>query len=336
MKYDKHIGKEEIINTGRKAESSADCPEIGSIHIGHNIRQFILSSDETKAYVVDSLNGLKIVDISDPSSPTLISYMKITGDSRAIALSKDETIVCIANGKKSAIIDVSVPSSPYYMSSIYFKGGQPYAVALSNNKKKAYIGTWDNFDVLKNNGLVIMNISKPTAPKLLGSVYVGGHVYKVVLSKDEKKAYVTNSSGLAIVDITRPTAPKLLGSVHTDELAYAIALSKDETKAYITVPRHGLKVVDISKPKSPKVIGSYDKHKAIIGVALSNDDTKAYVDIEDKCLATLDITNPTSPTLISSINTGKDISGFTLSKDELKVYINNDDMDLVVVDIKNF
>jgi hypothetical protein len=57
-----------------------------------------ISTDGTKAYIVDGYSGLQIADISDPTNSTIIGSIDTSGYAQDISISTDGTKAFIANG----------------------------------------------------------------------------------------------------------------------------------------------------------------------------------------------------------------------------------------------
>ncbi|MFO0795377.1 MAG: hypothetical protein U0586_15100, partial [Candidatus Brocadiaceae bacterium] len=69
--------------------------------------------------------------------------------------------------------------------------------------KTAYVADYGS-------GLQVIDVSKPSAPKLLGSSDTPGSAWGVAVVG--KTAYVADwDRGLQIIDVSTPSAPKLLG-----------------------------------------------------------------------------------------------------------------------------
>jgi hypothetical protein len=310
-------------------------------------RKVVLSNDGTIAYIADGMNGLQIIDISNPNSPTLLSTFNleyhITYD---IALSKDGTKAYIANdfaGLK--IIDISNPRRPtlYYT---YNTGGYVMRVILSKDETKAYI-------LEKNYGFEIIDISEIANYKitLLGTLHNtrGETQGAITLSNDGTKAYIANGrKGLQIIDISNPRNPTILGSLRntTYGVGQDITLSKDGTKAYIADKAEGLKIINILNPKNPTLIGSFKSvNFFVLGVTLSKDGTKAYLAVGESGCAVVDISKPFNPSLIGDpINTAsfddesEDLSwqianSIVMSEDGTKVYLTGKSTWLIIVDL---
>ena len=103
------------------------------------------------------LNGLVILDISDPAVPTLASRYYFHGHGQDIL--KSGTYVYIADGEAGVqIVDVSDPLNPVSAGS-YDTPGYAWAVRLSGSS--LYVADGDQ-------GLVILDVSDPGHPTLTG------------------------------------------------------------------------------------------------------------------------------------------------------------------------
>ena len=104
----------------------------------------------------------------------------------------------------------------------------------------AYVANWYN-------GLVIVDVSNPTAPMLVGSRDTGVACGGVALSGNY--AHVVDN-GFVIVDISDPTAPTLAGSYDTAGAAYAVAVSGNYS--YVADGRNGLVILHTDVPVTPQ------------------------------------------------------------------------------------
>jgi hypothetical protein len=96
-----------------------------------------LSSDETKAFVVDGRYGLVIIDISDPLNLSIINTLK-TSYTQSVTLSSDETKAFVADYYDGlVIIDISDPLNLSIINTI--KTSSAYGVTLSSDETKAFV-----------------------------------------------------------------------------------------------------------------------------------------------------------------------------------------------------
>jgi len=60
-------------------------------------RDVTLSADGSIAYLPDGNSGLQIIDVSDPTAPSIIGSIDTPGSARSVTLSADGTKAFVAN-----------------------------------------------------------------------------------------------------------------------------------------------------------------------------------------------------------------------------------------------
>jgi len=215
------------------------------IQAGHNLVDVVLSPERTMAYVIDvdgeDTRTLKIVDISDPSVPAVLSSTTLAYPLH-IALSPDGMTAYIADDYRGLeIMDIRNPSAPVLIGSI-----RPLDrinnVAVSLNGDIVY--------ALDGQYLRIVNCADPASPSVLRSIYVFGYAQQITLSENGAKVYVSSytngHTSIEIIDVSNPLTPSLLASVGMSNSVYDIAVSPDDETAYIANGTAGLSVVAVS------------------------------------------------------------------------------------------
>ncbi len=229
------------------------------------------------AYVADCEAGLRIIDISTPSSPFEVGYYDTPWYAWGVFVSGDYAYVA-DHGGGLRIIDISNPYSPQEI------GDTPVGandVFVSGNY--AYVADWAA-------GLRVIDISNPSSPYEVGSYYTPGYACGVFVSGNY--AYVADGdSGLRVIDISNPSSPQEVGSYDTPGCAWDVFVSGNY--AYVADEYAGLRVIDISNPSSPYEAGYYDTPDTVYGVFASGN--YAYVADEEAGLRIIDISNPSSP-----------------------------------------
>ena len=154
---------------------------------------------------------------------------------------------------------------------------------------------------IEGTGLRTIDISNPSAPAVVGEVYVLQAFGQPIdgLTVAGSLVYMTVGNwGLQIVDISNPESPSAIGGVDTPGTAFDVAV--DGTHAYIADGELGLQVVDVSNPASPVLVASFDTNDAR-GIVVADN----YAFIADRGilsrLLVIDISNPVSPTLAGSL-----------------------------------
>jgi len=245
------------------------------------------------AYVADYMNGLVIVDISNPVNPVTVGNhpSRIEGYTAAaaigVAVSGDYAYV--ANCYDDLyVIDVTDPTNPT-LAATYDTGDYAYAVTISG--EYAYISSlW--------NGMNIVDISDPTNPGFVGNYDTDDAVEDVAIS--DSYAYIADrSDGVIIIDISDPANPSFVDSCDTPSDANTIVVSGNH--AYVADEDNGLVVIDVSNPATPAIVGHYGTDGSSWGVTLS--ENYVYIGDGPNGVVVLNISDPTNPVFAGGYDT---------------------------------
>lgn len=298
---------------------------LGGLTTTYSSSRLTLSSDNTKAYLVNDYGGFQIVDITNSSSPNILgSYNNGNPRTRDVALSNNGSIAYVTDGIAGLqIIDISNPSSPTLLST--YESNDPCLIygtpVFEGNCEATGISVYGSTAYLAYSwgGLKIIDVTDSTSPSLIGTLGVAtnmGNINNVHISDDGTRAYLTGSGGTRdgvaianfnIVDISNPSIPVILGQYADGGFFNNLTLSSDEKTAFLVGANAGLQILDISNQMSPVLI---DKFYEIInntapqssGIALSNDDSLAYIAEGVNGLRIVDVSNiNVVPEPISSI-----------------------------------
>jgi len=241
------------------------------------------------AYVADDDAGLKIIDISDPTSPTVVGSCSTPNIARGVYVSgKYAYVTNYVAGLQ--VIDISDPSSPTITGTCDTQSARGVYVS----GEYAYIADGPE-------GLQVIDISDPTSPTIVGScdtgwaegVYVSG-----------KYAYVANGgAGLKVIDISDPGSPTVVGTCDT---IWANGVYVSGKYAYVADSNKGLRVIDISDPTSPTIVGIRDTPDYAYGVYVSG--KYAYVADWDAGLQVIDISGIDTPAISTGNISTSDIT----------------------------
>ncbi|TAK28763.1 MAG: hypothetical protein EPO21_22325 [Chloroflexota bacterium] len=169
-------------------------------------------------------------------------------------------------------------------------GGTVAAVAVNGNR--AYVGMGAR--------LVILDLTAPTAPAMLGQT---GLLPRPIegLTVSDRYAYVADGpAGLRVIDVSDPARPAEVGSYQTPGEALGVVVQGG--RAYVSASTAGLQVLDVSDPAHPIYAGSYDTQGYAWDVALSGN--YAFVTDGFEGLHVIDVSNASRPTLLSSLPVG--------------------------------
>jgi hypothetical protein len=201
------------------------------------------------------MNGLRIIDISDPANPSETGHLFTNG--QVLDLDVDGNLVYIADGFDGMrVIDVSDPSNPFETGS-FDSPGSANAIAVKGSF--AYLA--DGSD-----GLRIIDITNPSDPQEAGYLDTEGWAIGVSVSGDY--AFVADDyNGLRIIHIAEPSLPYEISfvSMQMAEDVYA-----DSNYAYVSGGIEGLKIINVSDPFTPVEAGNYITGGLAISSAVNN------------------------------------------------------------------
>jgi hypothetical protein len=179
--------------------------------------------------------GLAVVNLDDPLKPQLVASLPLK-DMRASALQFRYLFVTTANGLE--VVDVTSPQRPQLV------GGTPIADA-----RKVYVARTYAYVAAGKDGLVIVDVEKPTAPKEYQRFNAQGALndaQDVVVGSTNASlfAYVADGvNGLKVVQLTSPDSqpkfygfspepkPELIASRKTASAALALSKGLDRDRA---------------------------------------------------------------------------------------------------------
>jgi len=314
--------------------------------------------------------GLVIVDISDPSAPTLLSRLYTEGIPNGLQVAGNYAYIAGGGGPNTlgcylTVVDVSDPSAPEIVANL--EPG-PYSTAdLTVVGDYVYLAA-------NGSGLWIVGVSDPTDPQLIG-VYdwgdardvevVGSYAYVsfgsttymgVVDVQDPANpehvsllriydynrgiavagdyAYIANDdSGVAIVDISSVT-PTLVMNYDIDGKVWDVTV--DGNYLYVAVNTgiyDDLKIIDISNPLSPVEEGSFRSGGCAWGVKVNG--SYAFVATERQGLLVIDVSSPNSPAFEGTFNENP---GGKVSNVEIKgdlAYVSHSEVGLEIFDMSD-
>ncbi|USO00062.1 MAG: hypothetical protein H6810_05210 [Phycisphaeraceae bacterium] len=158
------------------------------------------------------------------------------------------------------VLDISSPASPALLNTVYTPG-QPKA--LWREGTRLYLA--DGGGAFQS-GLLVYDISVPTAPALLGRFNTSDYAIDVKVVGD--LAYVSDyEDGMDIIDVSDPANMSLVGSIDFTYYCYGLGVSNGV--AYIANWSNGLRVVDVSDPTHPTLIRTIDLSDIPLDVQIS-------------------------------------------------------------------
>ncbi len=232
--------------------------------------------------------GLRILDVSNPSSPISRGSLSLGGEVRGLFV--QDTIAYVAAGTAGLIVvnvaDVYSPDSIGH----YPTGYRTRSVVVVDTL--AYFA--DDFF----GGLQIVNVVDPTEPLFVGKFDTPSSCWGVAV--DDTLAYLADDwSGFHVVSVANPAAPYEIGTIDYD------VNGRDMFVIGTTVFAHdygdGVYAFDVANPSSPQMIGHYDTYGGAYGMFISG--TIAFVADSWAGAVFLDVSQPASIDSIGGIPT---------------------------------
>jgi hypothetical protein len=204
--------------------------------------------------VADGLDGLTIVDASDPGQPLIVARVENLGFVGCVALSGRIALAGADNVLYA--IDLTTPTSPVVLDQI----------AADRCTDIAVEGTYA-YVACNYTGLRIYNIDQPAALSMVSWLNSGGH--EIGLAVSLPYAYLAGEEyGLGVVDVSDPAAPRVVGRLDTQGIAAAVAVRGG--RAFV-VNSGGLAVVDVGDPTRPVLQGAVELRENPNALALIGD-----------------------------------------------------------------
>lgn len=297
------------------------------------------------AYLLDQF-GFRIIDISDPTQPSLVSSLEIPD----VEFSRGEIaivdkIAYVAGAEDLLVIDITDPQTPRLINSVPVPDG-------AINGYTTCIQVVDSIAYVAGNDLVLIDVD-PTSPNYLGIIgfYEWGGGVDIVVKNSIAYIATDSNRSLKLFDVSNPQHPYLLGSISTDGDALSVAV---EGSIAFVGNIDGLLIVDVSDPETPVPMGSYAEingpwdlllrhnilycitlvnielldvsnpaHPFSIGTIADADrgvafiDGTPYVTVGFQGLSILDVSDVSKPTIIGSVTPNMN---FTVSIDSTRVY----------------
>ena len=215
------------------------------------------------ASLADDWAGIKIIDISDPSSPRVVGELDTPGNAERITVSGN--LAFVADGEAGMrVVDVSHPDAPQEISA-HDTSGYTWDVRISGDR--AYVADGDQ-------GLRIIDVSDPSAATEIGHCLPTGQRVDVRgVDVAGSHAYLAaGSPGLIVVDISDPKDPRKMGQIDVGRTARTVRVSG--SYAFVGL-LNWLKVIDVSEPSSLREVASYKAPAQVTATQI--DDSTVYV-----------------------------------------------------------
>ncbi len=227
-----------------------------------------------RSMVANDLDGLVLIDVSNPSDPSVDSLL--LGGGYTLDIELDGTRAYVANGGGGMkVLDVSDPTRPLLLGSYDTPGIEDDCYSVAARDSFAYVG-WFNAPLFRS-----LDVSDPARPQLAGTAEVTNNVEASELR--DSLVYCAENYRFQVVNVARPREPRVVGMCNLPERSQEVIL--DDTLAYVA-NYGGIIVTNVARPDSSYVTATWPRY--IWGI-----------DLQDTVLYALSYTSPTEDVIIS-------------------------------------
>ena len=261
-----------------------------------------IAVDGSYAYVLS--NGLHIVDVTSPITPTWVGLYDTPTSAMAVAVAGNY-VYALYDTDGLHIYNVANPNQLYEVGAFEL-WGYGRDVIVANNY--AYVVTRDG-------GLQIINVVNPSNPLEIGSYPppIGCDSYSVTVEGD--LAFLATECGLHILNVAEPATPTEIGGFQMPEWGVATDVAVAGNFAYVVDYWEGLRIINVANPAEPIETAFFSRgpgSDSIRGIEVVGN--YAYWADGDN-LRIFSIANPAAPTEVSSFDGPLYAEGVTVVDD---------------------
>ncbi|MYD70380.1 MAG: hypothetical protein F4W89_06495 [Acidobacteria bacterium] len=233
----------------------------------------VIAPDGGAAYVANSHDGLRRLDLSDPSAPAVTATSPTRGQAVGVAAAGPHLFV----GDNSLGFDIVGGAGAGELARVgeYLGDGFPRGIAAGGSLV---------FVADQPMGLVVVDVSDPAAPEAVGVLSLGRDPVGRVVAPDGRSlggaapavvAIVSGRAGMQLVDVSDPAAPRVTAPVPVGGSAAGAAIWGE--RLYVA-SGETLEVFDVGDPEAPTRVASAALGGR--GGALAVDEDHVFVAVE--------------------------------------------------------
>jgi hypothetical protein len=282
------------------------------------------------AFLADGVNGLKIIDISDPTMPLKVGNYYNGSGAHGVTISDNHAYLTTTHSTVGIeIIDISDPENPTKISSYYDGNGTTQSVVVSGNY--AY-----NAD-LYNDGLEIINVTDQKNPTNVGNFFeedglffwtrVQGNLAYILKVNTAGEMNIYGIS-LEIINVSNPVNPIKVGS-YRGNCGWPLRLAVCGDYVYLAASSNDLEIIDVSNPCNPHKVGEYfDRVGETFEIIVDGNNVFVLDDING--LEIYNVKNPANPLKVGQY-LNETNNAYGIAVDENYAYIANGNRGLEIL-----
>lgn len=246
------------------------------------------------AFVAAGDSGLRVIDVSDPTTPTMVAAVDLGDDTSAYFLDLVNGLVYLSGSgsfpdRKLFVVDVTDPQHPALIANPTISGGGRDIVVRDG---LAHIAGYP--------GLNVYDVNVPQTPVWLGSVTITSDYSERLAAIDDHILMTTYLYGLTVIDTTNPASPAPVSTVDAPGRSSDAAYSNGVL--YIAAEDRGLRMVGVSDPTHPSNLGYFDLlpyQSQAFGVAAQGD-VVYVIGYAMSGLLAVDVSDPIAPVILGN------------------------------------
>ncbi|WP_456475646.1 LVIVD repeat-containing protein [Candidatus Pyrohabitans sp.] len=239
---------------------------------------------EGYAFVCDGLDGLKVINVSNPEAPAFVSAFSYRGNLKQIVARGDEAYIANFDSTDGLLVLNISSIENITLIGKFDPPGYEHVRDLFVDENYIYLADFTGG----------MRIVERRNLSLVATYKSRGVAYSVAV-KDGIAVLADSDAGVDIINITQAEKPVKLSNINTK--GYAIKVKLLGNIAFVTTGSHGLYVFDITIPAKPRLLSHYDTPGNAFGFHIDGD--MLYLADFNNGLLVLDISDPISPLLVS-------------------------------------
>lgn len=258
-------GRRLVVATGTGVHvfdvSRPESPEFtGAHHFDHPVLGLVVAGDT--AYVANSHDGLRRLDLSATSAPALTGNFATRGQAVGVAMSGPHLFV----GDNSLGFDVVDGTGALSRVGEYLGDGFPRGIAAAGSLV---------FVADQPAGLIVVDVSTAAAPSVAGRLSLGRDpIVRAIVPEPGSTAtalpavvcMVSRRGGLQVVDVSDPGAPAVTATITTPGRPVGVAMWGARV---FVASGDVLQAFDLTDPGRPALIGSADAGGRVGPVAVT-------------------------------------------------------------------
>jgi hypothetical protein len=275
------------------------------------------------AYITSgSQNCLRVVDISNPTAPSIVATLSGLTGAGYVAVSGTKAYVTSSSGAYLKVVDISTPTSPAVVGTLS---------TLTAAGRVAVSGSYAYVVSATGGTLRVIDVSVSTTPSLVGTLSGLTSPYDVAISGNYAYVVNSNSTTMNIINVTTKASPALVGTATGLNSPLGVAVSGN----YAYVTNSGtttMSIIDISTPASPVVVGTATGLTSPADIAVSGN--YAYVVSSNGAhLKVIDVSTYSSPVVVGTLATGLTLPYQIAVSGGYAYVVNSNSTTIAVIDI---